>query len=140
MLGLGCLLASPLALAHSVAGTFDPAGGNPHATVYADITCFDDGNGAAAALYARIKDLSAPVAGLLVNLQLQKGNSATNTSDPGVGDADFGPAVQLNAGEGVYRLLINKTAAGARTVELEYHCLTATGVHTGTDAVARQVQ
>lgn len=139
-MGIVVGLWSGLAHAHSVSGVFDPGGNNPHATVYADITCFDDGNGLTAGLYARIKDLSEPVTGLLINLQLQKGNGATNTGDPVSGDADFGSAVILNAGDGVYRLLINKTAAGARQVELEYHCLTTAGVHTGTDAVARQVQ
>lgn len=137
---LGLSLGTMQAHAHSAAGVFDPNGDNPHATVYADVSCFDDGHGPTAGLYARVKDMSAPVPGLLVNLQLQKGTVATNTSDPVSGDAAFSPAVTLPAGEGVYRLLINKTAAGARHVELEYHCLTPSNAHTGTEAVARQVQ
>lgn len=126
--------------AHTGIAVLDAEGNDPHATDMADVTCFDDGNGPTAALFARIRDRSEPVAGLLLNLQVIRGNSATNTTDTVSGDGEFSEAVLLPGGDGVFRLLVNKTGFGARSFEVEWHCFTGTNVHTGTEITVRQVQ
>lgn len=102
------------------------------------VTCFDDGNGPAENLIARVRDNSPPVPGLLVNLQLFKGNKAVNITDTVSGDADYSPFVTLHGGPGVYFMIINKTDAGTRTFDVEWHCNTVDGIHTGTDISVSQ--
>ena len=58
----------------------DPTGTVRNFTCYAQITCFDNGNGPADYLEADIIDLSAPVEHLLVNLLLLKGDRAISVS------------------------------------------------------------
>ncbi len=137
IVSLGLLL-SGTALAHSAGATMDPAGNKATFTGLARVTCFDDGSGSPSLLYARVRDNSPPVSGLLVNLQMLKGTQALSISDPVSGDANFSDSLQLAGGAGVYTLLLNKTAAGARNFDIEYHCLTATGDHTGTDIIVDQ--
>ncbi len=128
------------AAAHGGAAILGEAGNNPNATGLAEVTCFDDGNGTPDNLLAEITDRSAPIDGLLINLQLYKGNKATSTTDPVSGDADHSPTVQLQGGAGVYRMLVNVTAAGSRAFEVTWHCQTSDGTHTGTNIVVRQFQ
>lgn len=102
------------------------------------VTCFDDGNGPAENLIARVRDNSPQVPGLLVNLQLFKGNKAVNITDTVSGDADFSPFVTLHGGPGVYFMIINKTDVGERSIDAEWHCNTEDGVHTGTEISVSQ--
>jgi hypothetical protein len=102
------------------------------------VTCFDDGSGPAALLMARIRDNSSVVPGLLVNLQLLKGPAALSISDTVSGDATYSDYIALPGGNGVYTIMVNKTAAGARNFDLEWHCLTADNLHTGTDIIVDQ--
>ena len=132
------LLAAPAVHAHSARATLDAAGNKANFTALARVTCFDDGIGAPAVLYARVRDNSPAVPGLLVNLQLLKGNQALSGTDAVSGDAGWSEPLQLNGGVGVYTVLLNKTAAGARNFDFEYHCMTASGDHTGTDIVVDQ--
>lgn len=126
--------------AHNGGATLDAGGTNPSATALAGITCFDDGNGEPGGLLVQIKDQSEPVDGLLLSVQIYKGNKATNTTDPVSGDADYSPAVELSAGPGVYWVMLDKTAAGPRQFNLIWHCVTPDGIHTGTDIVVKQFQ
>lgn len=119
--------------AHDAAATMDSVGNSATFTGYGFVTCFDDGNGSADKLVASVKDLSPPVPGLLVNLQILKGNRATNVTDPVSGDGIGSPSISVKGGNGVYFIMVNKTAAGARNFSIEYHCMTANDVHTGTD-------
>ena len=118
--------------------TMDAAGTSRTFTGVALVTCFDDGNGPAENLIARIRDKSSPVPGLLVNLQLFKGNKAVNITDTVSGDADYSPFVTLHGGPGVYFMIINKTNVGERTFDVEWHCNTADGIHTGTEISVSQ--
>lgn len=102
-------------------------------TGVAFITCFDDGNGLADNLIARIRDNSVAVPGLLLNLQIFKGNKAISISDTISGDGEWSPFITLQAGPGVYWILVNKTDVDERHFDLEWHCNTRDGVHTGTD-------
>lgn len=117
--------------AHDAAATMDPASNSATFTGYGFVTCFDDGNGVADKLVASVRDHSPPVAGLLVNLQILKGNRAASVTDPVSGDGNSSPAISVKGGNGVYLILVNKTAPGARDFSIEYHCMTANNVHTG---------
>ncbi|HIG64403.1 MAG TPA: hypothetical protein EYQ43_02300 [Methyloprofundus sp.] len=126
--------------AHNGSATLNPLGGNPSATDLAHITCYDDGNGNPAKLRVQIKDQSEPVDGLLLSVQIYKGLKAISITDPVSGDADYSQAIELDAGLGVYSVMVDKTAAGPRRFNLVWHCLTAENIHTGTDIVVRQIQ
>lgn len=129
-----CLLGyAAVSNAHNAGATLDPSGNTRSFTGMAFVTCFDDGNGAADNLIARIRDLSPPVPGLLVNLQIFKGNKSNTITDTVSGDANFTPYITLQGGPGTYWIMVNKTDVGARQFDVEYHCNTRTGVHTGTD-------
>lgn len=110
--------------AHSARATLDPTGTKPSFTAMAQVTCFNDGSGPPVALYVRVRDNSPAVAGLLINVQVLKGNEALAISDTVSGDADYSQPIQLEAGGGVYTVLINKTAAGVRNFDFEWHCVT----------------
>ncbi len=139
-----CLLAATLvvscapALAHSTRATMDASGTSATFTGLARVTCFDDGGGPAALLMARVRDNSPPVTGLLVNLQVVKGAAALSISDPVSGDANYSDYIALPGGNGEYIMMLNKTAAGARTFDIEWHCVAANNQHTGTDITVQQ--
>jgi hypothetical protein len=121
------------ALADSAHATLDAAGTRAVFTGMARVTCFNDGNGNAATLVARIRDNSDSIHGLMVNLQLIKASTALSISDEISGDAAYSDYISLPGGNGEYLMLVNKTAAGRRNFDLEWHCMTADNVHTGTD-------
>lgn len=126
--------------AHGGGATLDPAGNKATFTALARVTCFDDGNGPADHLIASIRDNSPSVPGMFISLQLLKGSRAISVTDTTPGDAQFSPSVTLQAGNGTYFMMADKTMAGARDFEVEWHCNTATGVHTGTDIVVDQFE
>ena len=131
---------STAGFAHSAGATTDADGTNANATILAAISCFDDGNGEPAGLFAQVKDLSDPEEGLLISIQLYKGLQAISDTDTVSGDADYSEGVQLDAGPGVYQILVNKTDIGARRFDVIWHCMTEDHVHTGTDITLRQFQ
>ena len=126
--------------AHSGGAVLGADGTNPSATALAAITCFDDGNGQPAKLFSQIQDRSEPVEGLLLSMQIYKGNKATSITDPISGDADYSEPVELEGGPGVYWVMVNKTAAGPRQFDLIWHCVAENEAHTGTDIVVKQFQ
>ncbi|MDY6983708.1 MAG: hypothetical protein SV422_11520 [Pseudomonadota bacterium] len=137
---LACACLASSVSAHSVRATMDAAGNTATFTGLARVTCFDDGSGPAAMLTARIRDNSPAVAGLLVNLQLVRGGAAISISDAISGDENYSDYVALPGGNGEYIMMVNKTAAGARSFDLEWHCVTGGSVHTGTDVTVQQFQ
>ncbi len=139
MLATALLAIMPaLAAAHTARATLDASGTRAAFTALARVTCFDDGSGVPAALQVRVRDNSPPLAGLLVNVQVLRGTQALSGSDTTSGDASYSEPLLLNGGSGVYTVLLNKTAAGARNFDFEWHCLTASGDHTGTDIIVDQ--
>jgi len=137
-LAIGLLSYAALSSAHNAGATLDPNGNSRSFTAVAFVTCFDDGNGPADNLIARIRDNSPPVPGLLVNLQVFKGDKANSITDTVSGDANFSPYITLQGGTGTYWIMVNKTDVGARQFDVEWHCNTRTGVHTGTEIGVRQ--
>lgn len=138
-----CLSAGLVSLdasAHGGGAVMDAAGNKASFTALARITCFDDGAGAASYLMARVRDNSAALPGMAVSIQLLKGSIATSVTDTVSGNADYSAYAVLNGGNGVYTLLLNKTLAGARSFDLEWHCMTAGNDHTGTDIIVDQFE
>lgn len=129
-------------IAHDVTGIPLPfvGGDTPQATDMAEVICGDDGHGPTGFLFAQVRDDSEPVPNLLVNLQVIKGNQAANTTDQIASDGQYSEPIVLAGGDGVYRMLVNKTGAGRRVFSVVWHCMTQDGVHTGTEIVVRQVQ
>ncbi len=139
LIGLAVLVGySSLASAHSARAVLDAAGNNANFTALARVTCFNDGSGNAAYLTARVRDNSPAVTGLLINVQLLKGTMAISATDAVSGDASYSDAIALPAGNGVYTMMLNKTLAGARSFDIEWHCMTADGAHAGTDIIVDQ--
>ncbi len=129
-----------LVAAHGVSAVLDPVGDRPSFTALARVTCFDDGNGPAAYLVARIRDTSPPVEGLYISLHMLKGSRAISVTDTISGDADYSPFVSLEGGSGVYQVMLTKTREGARAFDVEYHCMALGNIHTGTDVIVDQYQ
>ena len=126
--------------AHGGGATLDPAGNKATFTALARVTCLDDGNGPPDHLVAHVRDNSPAIPGMFVSLQLHKGSKAISITDTTPGDAEFSPFVTLQGGNGTYFMMADKTIAGVRDFEVEWHCNTATGVHTGTDIVVDQFE
>ncbi len=117
-----------------------PESPDAQATDMADVTCGDDGHGPAAFLFVQVRDDTGPMPGVMVNAQVIKGNQAANVTDPISGDGQYSEPIVLAGGDGVYRMLVDKTGPGQRVFSLIWHCLTQEGVHTGTEIQVRQVQ
>ena len=114
--------------AHDAGATLDPEGNSESFTGMAFITCFEGSD----RIEVSIRDSSPPVPGLLVNVQVYKGDKANSITDTISGDADWSKTIALQGGVGTYWLLVNKTDIGARAFEVRYHCLAADGEHTET--------
>ncbi|WP_373508828.1 hypothetical protein [Thiocapsa sp.] len=125
-------------LAHGASAVMDSQGNDSAFTGLARVTCFNDGNGDTADLIARVRDNSAPVFGLYLTVHLLKGTRAIHVTDNFPGDAQYSPFISLPGGNGVYQMMLTKTQAGARAFDLEWHCMTAGNIHTGTDIVVDQ--
>lgn len=117
------------AAAHDINGALGKAAG---ATDYYQVECFDDGTGPTDHLIVEIKDL-APVAAPMVSVQVTKGKIAKNTTDAVDGNATYSPIINIKAGNGIYYLTVDKTAANAETYNLQVHCETSGDQHTGTN-------
>jgi hypothetical protein len=137
---LTALIPTGQVFAHGGGAVMDGSGSKASFTGLVRITCFDDGAGPASYLMARVRDKSPVQAGLLVNLQLLKGVRAVSVTDPVSGNADYSPYAVLAGGNGVYTMLLNKTMAGARSFDLEWHCMTAINDHTGTEIIVDQFE
>lgn len=131
---------SSMCWAHNAGATLDARGNLVSATGLAQVTCFDDGSGEPHHLFTQIRDSSPPVDGLLLSIQLLKGNKAINSTDPISGDPDYSPGVSLDGGPGVYYMMVNKTGAGPRTFDVIWHCRTSANIHTGTSIRVLQFQ
>jgi len=131
---------APLAsFAHDQAGALGAAAS---ATDYYRISCFDDGSGPPVSLTFQVRD-PAPSDAPKVSVQVRVGDGLANSTDTNDGDALHGPLVALNGGSAVYEVLVDKSAAGADTYQIAYHCWTGpdgSGLHTGTDIVSVQNQ
>ncbi len=123
--------------AHSLSGAL---GSPAQATDHYQVTCFaEDGGPATGHLRMRVRD-NKPKKAPLVSVQIQKGLGAANSTDPDDANAKYSPWVNNHGGDGVYHVIVDKSSAGAETYTLEYHCVSRTGTHTGTENVQLQNQ
>ena len=120
--------------AHTGGATMDPEGVSATFTGLAVVTCSSLDGIPTDYLTASITDHSSPVDGLLVNLQLLKIDKgmAVSISDNASGDSGSSDSIVLRGGNGVYYMMVNKTDVGARAFEIDYHCMSDTGLHTET--------
>jgi hypothetical protein len=151
--------------AHNQSGSVGTAASGAAATDVYQVTCSNDGSGAPAQLFAQVADL-APVLATLVSVQIVHpldGLSTVLSEDPVDGDTatvsttgasttGWSPGVTLKGGAAanaqIYLINVNKqyTAStvaaqkGPELYNLQLHCQTATGVHTGTNWIQTQNQ
>jgi len=67
-----------------------------------------------------------------VSALVYKDGKALNTIDSRGGDASFSPFVRLNAGDGVYNIIVSHSLVGFDEFDLEFHCETNSSTHTTT--------
>jgi len=151
--------------AHNQTGSVGTTASGAAATDVYQVTCSNDGSGAPAQLFAQVADL-APVLATLVSVQIVHpldGLSTVLSEDPVDGDTatvsttgasttGWSPGVTLKGGAAanaqIYLIKVNKqyTAStvaaqkGPELYNLQLHCQTATGVHTGTNWIQTQNQ
>jgi hypothetical protein len=123
-----------IASAHNLGESFTT--GRAAAVDFYQVTCFDDGgSGLPDHLIFGVKDLTANTA--KVSVLVQKGtscppNCAKSITDTNDTDAEYSRLVRVKRGGGVYNMVVSHTAAGMDSYDVQYHCQTSTGVHTGT--------
>jgi hypothetical protein len=118
--------------AHDAAGVIDSGGNNASSTDFAAVNCFNDGSGPPDHLAIQIEDLSPPVPGMLMSMQVSKDRQMTNVTDPTSGDGNASPFGIVKGGAGQYLISATKTAAGLRNFKVTFHCRTSGNDHTGT--------
>lgn len=134
LLGLAC---AEIAVAHEQAGAMGRKNLRAGGGDILNVECFDDGNGAPDHLYVDIKDVR-PLNPATVSVQVimpSAGAVSEITTDPVDGDSLASPGLKIVGGAGVYQINVTKSRSKKKGVEiylLNYHCETASGVHTGT--------
>lgn len=126
-----------IAFAHTT-----PAGSslvaNPATDIYS-VTCSNNGAGVPTELFIQVRDDTA--AAPQVSIQAKKGTSVSLISTDTTGadgvystGVTFVPPASAGGGAGVYTLSVFKSpqAAGTQNYVGQFHCQTATHVHTGT--------
>jgi hypothetical protein len=115
--------------------------GRARAVDFYQVTCFDDGSGLPDHLIFGVKDLTANMA--KVSVLVQKGTNcspkcAKSIRDTNDNDAEYSGLVRVKRGGGVYNMFVSHTGAGSDSYDVQYHCQTSTGVHTGTSVSTKQ--
>ena len=105
-----------------------------------EVGCLNSGVlGDSARLVAQVRDWSANDTNL-VSLVIYKDGKAATTTDLTGGDAPYSPNVSVDAGNGIYTLMINHTLPGLQVYFVEFHCENAAGDHTPTTVPSTAVQ
>ena len=123
------------AIAHTQAGALGRAA---EATDLYVVTCSDDGNGPPAHLDTQVANSSRK--NVLVSVQTIKGSQATNSTDLRGGDVRSSRLVSNQGGAGAYYVVVNKAKRGLAAYTLQFHCVTGSGAHTGTEISSVQNQ
>jgi len=123
--------------AHSLSGIL---ASQRQATDLYQVACFaEDGGPATDHLRVRVRD-NEPEKEPLVSVQIQKGLVATNSTDDKDANAKYSRWGRNHGGDGVYQVIVDKSSKGAEIYTLEFHCVSSTGIHTGTETVQLQNQ
>jgi hypothetical protein len=123
--------------AHTQAGAIGRKKLKAPGTDQFQVTCSNDGAGEPEHLFLHVRDMRPRNPALISVQAVVPATGATTpvSTDKIDGDAFFSPGLTLAGGVGPYLININKsksTKAGAEIYQLEFHCETAGGVHTGT--------
>jgi hypothetical protein len=140
--------------AHNQTGKLGFSKKGTAATDVYQVTCSDDGNGPPAQLFSQVADL-LPKLAPLVTIQITHPATATATTFstdtidgdvPKVGrTTGFSPAVTLKpfGSSQIYIITVNKDLSVTKGIEnynLQLHCQTAEGTHTGIDWIPTKDQ
>lgn len=136
---LAAFAVSQTTLAHTAGGKL---AASTSSTAWTKITCFDDGNGPTAYLSFNVTSRTRN-ATFLTTATVEKNGSSISVLDPVNTDKKPSPTKSLTQGDGTYTLTfskINKKAnqpnsrlRGLMVLSSEFHCVSTTGAHTGTD-------
>jgi hypothetical protein len=77
---------------------------------------------------------------LKVGVIAQRFANATRTTDVRNGDNQPSPTARVVGNDGVYNVVVAKTASGNVSYTIDFHCLSRSEVHTLTNAVLLQNQ
>jgi hypothetical protein len=103
---------------------------------YFQVTCSNDGGGTPHHVSARVRDKTAGAN--VLHILVHRGVAAKKTSDATGANTTYSPTISVASGTiGTYDIFVGKTNATTRVYDLEAHCVTATGGHTGTSIVTR---
>lgn len=131
------LVGLPLnAFAHDWSGNL---GEDVSATDYIMIYCSADGSIPADRLFLKLTS-DSPAGAPLISAQIAKGSLVTNVTDLINGDTTSSREADVAAGEGVYRVTVNKNKVGKVSYSFAYHCQSNSGEHSETNATTLQDQ
>ena len=107
------------------------------------ISCSNDGNGPTA--YLKVQLQATPA----THLQISRNQQSISVTGVSTAQGKFSktitlkpvkPGTTVNDGNGDYLVMVNKSQASRASYSFDYHCMTASGGHTGTDISAVQNQ
>jgi hypothetical protein len=133
------LFAQSLGAYKTVATTTTVQYGSHNPTDYYQITCSDDGTGVPAYLLIAVRDKTAGTS--VLSATIQKGLLSRQTTDvTGGTDTTYSPMISLYGitltnpagGIGIYHVIVSKNLYPTRNYDMQYHCMTADNLHTGT--------
>lgn len=129
------------ASAHDLIGK--SLGKAPKSTDTYTVTCFTDGAGPTYKLEVRVRDRTPAVASLISIQALKTDNNgkpiASNATDVNKGDNNYSRLAVVipnptnpSGGNGVYTIFVDKTKVGVKFYDIQFHCKSQSGDHTGT--------
>lgn len=125
------LFAQSLGAYKTVATTTTVNYGSHNPTDYYQITCSDDGTGVPAYLLIAVRDKTAGTS--VLSATIQKGLLSRQTTDvTGGTDTTYSPMISLYGNAGIYNVIVSKNLYPTRNYDMQYHCMTANNLHTGT--------
>ena len=107
------------------------------------VSCSNDGNGPAA--YLKVQLQATPA----THLQISRNQQSISVTGVSTAQGRFSkfitlkpakPGTTVNDGNGDYLVMVNKSQPSRASYSFDYHCMTASGGHTGTDISAEQNQ
>ena len=107
------------------------------------VSCWNDGNGPAAYLKVQLQATRA------THLQISRNQQSISVTGVSTAQGRFSkfitlkpvkPGTTVNDGNGDYLVMVNKSQPSRASYSFDYHCMTASGGHTGTDISAVQNQ
>lgn len=124
------VFAQSLGAYKTVATTTTVNYGSHNPTDYYQVTCSDDGTGAPAYLLIAVRDNTAGTS--VLSATIQKGLLSRQTTDVTGANTTYSPMISLYGNAGIYNVIVSKNLYPTRNYDMQYHCMTANNLHTGT--------